>query len=77
VQDTGCGIAPEHIDKIMDPFFTTKPVGQGTGLGLSIVRRIVDEHGGRIAVHSTVGVGTSITISLPVDRTDTTVREAA
>jgi signal transduction histidine kinase len=80
VQDTGCGIAPEHIDKIMDPFFTTKPVGQGTGLGLSIVRRIVDEHGGRIAVDSTVGVGTSITISLPVDRAehaDTTAREAA
>jgi signal transduction histidine kinase len=68
VCDTGCGIAPEHLDKIMDPFFTTKPVGQGTGLGLSIVRRIVDEHGGRITVDSQVGVGTSITISLPIDR---------
>ncbi len=63
VCDTGCGIAPEHLDKIMDPFFTTKPVGQGTGLGLSIVRRIVDEHGGHITVDSQVGVGTSITIS--------------
>jgi two-component system NtrC family sensor kinase len=68
VCDTGCGIAPEHLDKIMDPFFTTKPVGQGTGLGLSIVRRIVDEHGGHITVDSQVGVGTSITISLPIDR---------
>ena len=68
VCDTGCGIAPEHLDKIMDPFFTTKPVGQGTGLGLSIVRKIVDEHGGKIAVDSQVGVGTTITISLPVDR---------
>jgi signal transduction histidine kinase len=68
VCDTGCGIPPENIDKIMDPFFTTKPVGQGTGLGLSIVRRIVDEHGGHITVDSQVGVGTSITISLPIDR---------
>ncbi len=68
VCDTGCGIAPENIDKIMDPFFTTKPVGQGTGLGLSIVRRIVDEHGGHIRVDSKIGVGTSITVSLPVDR---------
>jgi two-component system, NtrC family, sensor kinase len=78
VTDTGCGIAPEHIDKIMDPFFTTKPVGQGTGLGLSIVRRIVDEHGGRIAVDSKVGAGTTITVSLPVDgRAAVTARAAA
>ncbi len=68
VCDTGCGIAPENLEKIMDPFFTTKPVGQGTGLGLSIVRRIVDEHGGKITVDSKVGVGTAITISLPIDR---------
>ncbi len=52
----------------MDPFFTTKPVGQGTGLGLSIVRKIIDEHGGHIRVDSKVGVGTSITLSLPIDR---------
>ncbi len=68
VCDTGCGIAQENLDKIMDPFFTTKPVGQGTGLGLSIVRRIVDEHGGSVTVDSQVGVGTAILISLPVDR---------
>jgi signal transduction histidine kinase len=68
IADTGCGIAEEHLEKIMDPFFTTKPVGQGTGLGLSIVRKIVDEHGGSIAVDSVVGEGTSITISLPVNR---------
>ncbi len=68
VCDTGCGIPSENLSKIMDPFFTTKPVGQGTGLGLSIVRRIVDEHGGKITVDSKVGVGTSITISLPIDR---------
>ncbi len=68
VRDTGCGIPPENIDKIMDPFFTTKPVGKGTGLGLSIVSRIVNEHGGRIGIESKVGVGTAITISLPIDR---------
>ena len=68
VCDTGCGIPPENLSKIMDPFFTTKPVGQGTGLGLSIVRRIVEEHGGKIMVDSKVGVGTAITISLPIDR---------
>jgi signal transduction histidine kinase len=68
VCDTGCGIPPENLSKIMDPFFTTKPIGKGTGLGLSIVRRIVDEHGGKIMVDSKVGVGTAITISLPIDR---------
>jgi len=68
VRDTGCGIAPENLPKIMDPFFTTKPVGQGTGLGLSIVRKIVDEHGGDIRVESEVGKGTEITIALPIDR---------
>jgi signal transduction histidine kinase len=68
VRDTGCGIAPENLSKIMDPFFTTKPVGQGTGLGLSIVRKIVDEHGGEIRVESEVGKGTEFTVSLPIQR---------
>jgi signal transduction histidine kinase len=68
VRDTGSGIAPENLSKIMDPFFTTKPVGQGTGLGLSIVRKIVDEHGGEIRVQSQLGEGTEITISLPIER---------
>lgn len=68
VRDTGCGIPPENLGKIMDPFFTTKPVGQGTGLGLSIVRKIVDEHGGQIAVDSVVGKGTEIRILLPIER---------
>ncbi len=66
VGDTGSGIAPEHLDRIMDPFFTTKPVGQGTGLGLSIVRRIVEQHGGSLDVKSTLGAGTLMTVRLPV-----------
>ncbi|MGK0222266.1 MAG: signal transduction histidine kinase, partial [Limisphaerales bacterium] len=65
-QDTGCGIAEEHLNKIMDPFFTTKPVGQGTGLGLSIVRQIVDQHQGQILIDSKVGVGSRITLNFPI-----------
>lgn len=66
-EDTGCGIAPEHLEKVMDPFFTTKPVGQGTGLGMSIVRQIVDQHDGQILIDSKVDLGTRITLSFPVD----------
>jgi signal transduction histidine kinase len=68
VEDTGCGVPADNIPKIMDPFFTTKPVGQGTGLGLSIVSKIVSEHGGTIDVRSEVGAGTTFTIRLPVRR---------
>jgi len=64
-EDTGCGIEEAHLAKIMDPFFTTKPVGQGTGLGLSIVAQIVEQHAGTILVDSKVGSGTRITINLP------------
>ncbi len=61
--DTGAGISPEHLKKIFDPFFTTKE--KGTGLGLSVVFGIVQRHGGKVDVKSTVGQGTSITIALP------------
>jgi two-component system NtrC family sensor kinase len=67
VSDTGCGIAPEHLDKIFDPFFTTKPVGEGTGLGLSISYGIVKRHGGSITVKSLQGEGTTFTVTIPVD----------
>jgi PAS domain S-box-containing protein len=66
VRDNGIGIAPEHREKLFQPFFTTKPTGEGTGLGLSISYDIVtQEHGGTIAVDSRVGEYTEFTIRLP------------
>lgn len=65
IQDSGCGIAPEHLRRIFDPFFTTKPEGQGTGLGLSTSYGIIKNHGGRIDVESEVGAGTTFTIVIP------------
>ncbi len=65
LRDTGCGIAPEHIARIYDPFFTTKEVGQGTGLGLALSYGIIQEHGGRIFVESRPGEGAHFTIKLP------------
>ncbi len=67
IGDSGCGIAPENLTRIFEPFFTTKPVGSGTGLGLSLSYGIVNKHGGRIEVDSTVGVGTTFTVRLPLD----------
>ncbi len=66
VKDSGIGIAPENMTKIFDPFFTTKDVGQGTGLGLAVCYGILSDHGGRLDVRSTIGVGTTFTITLPV-----------
>jgi signal transduction histidine kinase len=66
IADTGCGIPRAVISRIFDPFFTTKPVGKGTGQGLAIARSIVDNHNGRLEVESTVGVGTTFIIRLPL-----------
>jgi PAS domain S-box-containing protein len=63
--DTGEGIAPADLEKIWDPFFTTKPEGRGTGLGLGICRRIIEEHGGTIAIESEIGKGTIVRIVFP------------
>ena len=66
-EDNGCGIPQNIIDKIYDPFFTTKEVGRGTGQGLAIARSIVvDKHAGRIGVRSNPGVGTCFTLHLPL-----------
>ncbi len=67
IKDSGKGIPKEGIDKIFDPFYTTKSVGQGTGLGLSISYGIVKTHGGELVVKSEPGKGTEFTISVPVD----------
>jgi two-component system NtrC family sensor kinase len=70
ISDTGCGIAAEHLGKIFDPFYTTKPVGEGTGLGLSITYGIIERHGGAINVESVKGAGTTFRIIIPVDAQD-------
>ncbi|MCB2231225.1 PAS domain S-box protein [bacterium] len=71
VGDTGSGISPEHINKVFDPFYSTKGVwGKdklvGTGMGLSICRNIAREHGGDLTVQTRVGVGTTFTLTLPL-----------
>ena len=65
VEDNGPGIRPEHLEKIWEPFFTTKGEGEGTGLGLAISRKIVHDQGGAIHVTSTPGQGTSFLIQFP------------
>lgn len=70
ITDTGCGIAPDDLDHIFDPFYTTKHASderEGTGLGLTIVHQIVQEHGGHITVDSKVGRGTTFLVSLPIN----------
>ncbi len=65
VKDCGDGIATEHLEKIFDPYFTTKPIGKGTGMGLAVVHGIVSAHRGAVTVDSQPGTGTTFTIYLP------------
>ena len=64
--DTGCGIPPEYMDRILDPFFTTKDKGRGTGLGLATVHGIVTRMGGRIEIESEAGRGTRVHVLIPL-----------
>jgi len=65
IVDTGTGIAPEIIDRILEPFFSTKPMGAGTGLGLATVYGIVKQSGGHLVIESKLGEGTTFSIFLP------------
>jgi two-component system, NtrC family, sensor kinase len=73
VSDTGSGIAPEHIQRIYDPFFTTKTSpkegqNRGSGLGLSVTYGIIQEHAGKIRVESTSNAGTTFALDFPLSR---------
>ena len=63
ISDTGNGISPENLEKIFEPYFSTKETG--TGLGLAIVQKIIDVHNGEIMVESELGKGTVFTVTLP------------
>jgi two-component system, cell cycle sensor histidine kinase and response regulator CckA len=77
VEDTGIGIPRAIIDKIYDPFFTTKEIGKGTGLGLSTVLAIVKSHGGFIDVYSQEGQGTIFKVYLPASEVENNIRTTA
>jgi signal transduction histidine kinase len=64
VTDSGCGMTAETAARVFEPYFSTK--GSGTGLGLPIAKKIIEDHGGTIAVESEPGRGTTVTVELPV-----------
>lgn len=70
IRDTGKGIPPENLQRIFDPFFSTKPAREGTGLGLAICQSIITAMRGEITVESTVGKGTSFRVLLPAATAD-------
>ena len=71
MHDDGSGIAPEHLSRLTDPFFTTKQDQGGTGLGLSVSAGIVKEHGGTLLFESSPGHGTTVTLTLPAEKEET------
>ncbi len=68
VKDNGTGIPEEYLDKVLNPFFTTKPVGKGTGIGLSVSLNIIKDHSGHIEIKNNKEGGASITVVLPFRR---------
>ena len=66
VRDTGVGMSPDVLEKVFEPFYTTKPVGKGTGLGLAITKKLADLHEGSVEVESEPGQGSSFRVVLPV-----------
>jgi signal transduction histidine kinase len=75
VADSGHGIAPEHLERVFEPFFTTRSVGSGKGLGLSVAYHVVKRHGGNITVTSEVGQGAQFTVMLPTSQDPTVNRK--
>ena len=75
IQDYGVGIEPEDMQRIFDPFYSTKDAG--TGLGLALVQRIVEDHGGRVLVDSVLDEGTSVSVILPISQPETASEERA
>jgi PAS domain S-box-containing protein len=75
ISDTGPGISPEVLDRIFEPYFTTKEKGEGTGLGLAVAYGIVESYGGTITVQSVEGKGTTFDIYLPIEEEQETSKE--
>ena len=71
ISDTGTGMDARMLRQIFEPFYTTKPAGKGTGLGLSVVKDILEAHDGQLGVESSIGSGTTFTITLPTSRAPT------
>ena len=77
VTDTGVGMAPDVLEKVFDPFFTTKPIGQGTGLGLSMVYGFAKQSSGQVRIHSKPGLGTTVSLYLPVAEAEVDAEQPA
>jgi len=77
IRDDGAGIPPDVLGRVFDPFFTTKDVGRGTGLGLAVSHAVVAAHGGRIAVESAPGAGSTFRVTLPIAAAGTRLAQAS
>jgi two-component system NtrC family sensor kinase len=71
ISDTGRGIPAEHLARVFEPFFTTRPVGEGSGVGLAVCHGIATRMGGTIGIESDLGVGTTVTVRLPRAKVNT------